>query len=148
MPPPPRLFRRRLLAVMLVTGLVPLLVLGWVGQQALTQLLSISVAPVQEVLAQVSSEVAQQGRSTADLREARLHLAQAELARRALVQRLPFWVTGVVLAAVLALSAAALLLGRALTRPVERLAEGMGAFARGDLTHALPAPARSLRYAP
>ena len=46
-----------------------------------------------------------------------------------------------VLAAALALTAAALLLGRALTRPVERLARGMGAFARGDLTHALSAPA-------
>jgi two-component system, NtrC family, nitrogen regulation sensor histidine kinase NtrY len=134
MSPPPRRFRRRLLAVMLVTGLVPLLVLGWVGQRALSQLLSVSVAPVERVL----ERVAVQDR---EVREAQLHLAQAELARRSLVRRLPLWVGGVVVATALALVAAALLLGRALTRPVETLAQGMAAFSRGDLAHALPAPA-------
>ena len=88
MPSPPRRFRRRLLAVMLVTGLVPLLVLGWVGQQALAELLSLSAAPVERVLERVSAERAQAGQPTQELREAQLHLAQAELARRALVQRL------------------------------------------------------------
>jgi two-component system, NtrC family, nitrogen regulation sensor histidine kinase NtrY len=92
------------------------------------------VAPVERVL----ERVAKQDR---EVREAQLHLAQAELARRSLVRRLPLWVGGVVVATALALVAAALLLGRALTRPVETLAQGMAAFSRGDLAHALPAPA-------
>ncbi|MBF5045174.1 HAMP domain-containing protein [Aggregicoccus sp. 17bor-14] len=139
---PPRAFRRRLLTVMLITGLVPLLVLGWVGQQALSDLLSISVAPVEGVLERVSADLAREGRSTQEIREARLHLAQAELARRALVARVPLWAGAVVLTAALALATAALVLGRALTRPVETLTRGMEAFSRGDLAHALPAPTK------
>ena len=93
MPSPPRRFRRRLLAVMLVTGLVPLLALGWVGQQALTDLLSVSVTPVEEVLARVSAQAAREGRPTAEVREAQRRWEAARDA--ALARHADHWVVAV-----------------------------------------------------
>jgi nitrogen fixation/metabolism regulation signal transduction histidine kinase len=46
----------------------------------------------------------------------------------------------VLLASTAVLTAAAVLLGRALTRPVSTLTQGMWAYARGDLSVQLPAP--------
>jgi two-component system, NtrC family, nitrogen regulation sensor histidine kinase NtrY len=76
--PPPARFRRRLLAVMLVTELAPLLLLGLLAREALQELLSVSLAPVEQVLDDVSTELVQEGRSPVALDEARLNLAQAE----------------------------------------------------------------------
>ena len=45
-PPPPR-FRRKLLAVMLLAGLVPLVLMGLLAQESLERVLSVSVAPVE-----------------------------------------------------------------------------------------------------
>jgi two-component system, NtrC family, nitrogen regulation sensor histidine kinase NtrY len=143
LPAPERLptrFRRRLLAVILLTGLVPLGLLGYVSWQALQELLSISLAPVERVLDDVSAGLAGEGRAHAGLDEARLHLAQAELARRALVRRTPRLIATLLLASAAALTAAAVLLGRALTRPLSTLTRGMGAYARGELSVQLPAP--------
>jgi nitrogen fixation/metabolism regulation signal transduction histidine kinase len=139
-PPPPARFRRRLLAVMLVTGLVPLVLLGVLARQALEELLSVSLAPVEQVLEDVSAGLAREGRSRAALDEARLNLAQAELTRRALARHLPPLIAALLLASAAVLTAAAVLLGRALTRPVSTLTQGMWAYARGDLSVRLPTP--------
>jgi nitrogen fixation/metabolism regulation signal transduction histidine kinase len=141
LPLPPARFRRRLLAVMLVTGLVPLVLLGFIARQALQELLSVSLAPVEQVLDDVSAELAREGRSPAALDEARLNLAQAELVRRALVRRTPLLIAALLLVSAAVLTAAAVLLGRTLTRPVSTLTQGMWAYARGDLSVQLPAPA-------
>ncbi|MBZ4397580.1 PAS domain-containing sensor histidine kinase [Myxococcus sp. AS-1-15] len=137
-PPPPR-FRRRLLAVMLLAGLVPLVLLGVVAQGVLERVLSVSVAPVEAVLDEVSVNLERQGLSRDALDEARLNLAQAELTRRALARRVPAFITVLVFVSGCVLALAAVLLGRALTRPVTTLTEGMWAYARGDLSVRLPA---------
>ncbi|WP_426749210.1 sensor histidine kinase [Myxococcus sp. Y35] len=137
--PPPR-FRRRLLTVMLLAGWVPLVLLGALAQGALERVLSVSIAPVEDVLDEVSAELARRELPQDSLNEARLNLAQAELARRALVRRVPAFITGLVLVSGAALTVAAVLLGRALTRPVSTLTEGMWAYARGDLSVRLAAP--------
>src|SRR5687767_661610 len=98
LPPPPARFRRRLLAVMLVTGLVPLVLLGVLARQALQELLSVSLVPVEQVLDDLSTELAREGRAPAALDEARLNLAQAELARRALSRRTPMMLGALLLA--------------------------------------------------
>lgn len=139
LPPPPASFRRRLLAVMLVTGLVPLVLLGFIARQALEELLSVSLTPVEQVLEDVSAGLAREGHSQAPLEEARLNLAQAELARRALSRRTP-WLIAALLLVSTAVLTAAVLLGRALTRPVSTLTRSMWAYARGDLSVQLPAP--------
>ncbi|MFP2928543.1 sensor histidine kinase [Pyxidicoccus sp. 3LG] len=138
-PPPPR-FRRKLLAVMLLAGLVPLVLMGVLAQESLERVLSVSVAPVEGVLDQVSADLERRGLPQDALNEARLNLAQAELARRALVRRVPAFITGLVVISGVVLGAAAVLLGRALTRPVATLTEGMWAYARGDLSMRLAAP--------
>ncbi|WNG44555.1 HAMP domain-containing histidine kinase [Archangium minus] len=140
LPPPPARFRRRLLAVMLVTGLVPLVLLGVLARRALEDLLSVSLAPVEQVLEDISAGLEREGRSQAALDEARLNLAQAELARRALARRTPMLIGALLLVSAVGLTASAVLLGRALTRPVSTLTQGMWAYARGDLTVQLPAP--------
>ncbi|MBJ6761183.1 HAMP domain-containing protein [Myxococcaceae bacterium JPH2] len=137
---PPLRFRRRLLAVMLVTGLVPLVLLGLLAQGALERVLSVSIAPVERVLEDVASEMDARGLPQDALREARLNLAQAELARRALARRVPAFIAGLVLVAAVLLAGAAVLLGRALTRPIVTLTDGMWAYARGDLGVRLPTP--------
>lgn len=125
---------------MLVTGLLPLVLLSLLAHAAVEQLLSISAAPLEQVLEEVAARLEVQGEPPASLQEARLNLAQAELARRALARRLPWVMGGLVVFAAAGLASAAVLLGRALVRPVSALAHGMWAFRRGELTHALPAP--------
>ncbi len=125
---------------MLLAGWVPLVLLGALAQGALERVLSVSIAPVEGVLDDVSAELARRELPQDSLNEARLNLAQAELARRALVRRVPAFITGLVLVSGAALTVAAVLLGRALTRPVSTLTEGMWAYARGDLSVRLAAP--------
>jgi nitrogen fixation/metabolism regulation signal transduction histidine kinase len=133
-------FRQRLLVVMLLAGLLPLVLLGVLAQGALERVLSISIAPVEGVLDEVSSELERRGLPQDSLNEARLNLAQAELARRALVRRVPAFITALLLVSSGVLTVAAVLLGRALTRPVDTLTQGMRAYARGDLSVRLAAP--------
>jgi len=124
---------------MLVAGLLPLLLLGALAQDALERVLSVSVSPVEAVLDTVSTDLAQRGLPRDSLDEARLNLAQAELARRALARRVPAFVAILVLVSAGVLVLAAVLLGRSLTRPIVTLTEGMWAYARGDLSVRLPA---------
>ncbi|MFL5349236.1 MAG: ATP-binding protein [Hyalangium sp.] len=125
---------------MLAAGLVPLVLMGTLAQSALERLLSVSVAPVERVLDNVSGELERRGISQAPLDEARLNLAQAELARGALVRRVPLFIAALVLVSAAVLALAAVLLGRALARPVTTLTQGMATYARGDLSVRLPAP--------
>ncbi|ATB39486.1 two-component sensor histidine kinase [Cystobacter fuscus] len=138
--PPPARFRRQLLTVMLLTGLVPLVALGVLMWQGLEVLLSISLAPVEQVLEAFSTGATPAEQSQAALDEARLNLAQAELARRSLVRWTPRLFGVLLLVSAAALTGAAVLLGRALTRPVSILTQGMWAYSRGDLSRQLPAP--------
>ncbi|WP_242592241.1 sensor histidine kinase [Corallococcus exiguus] len=139
-PPPPFRFRRRLLAVMLLAGLIPLALLGALAQGVLERVLSISIAPVEAVLDNVSDELSRRGLPPDALDEARLNLAQAELARRALVRRVPVFIAGVGVIAAVVLAVSAVLLGRVLTRPMATLLDGMRAYSRGDLSVRLPVP--------
>ncbi|NBD12472.1 sensor histidine kinase [Corallococcus silvisoli] len=138
--PPPSRFRRRLLAVMLLAGLIPLALLGALAQGVLERVLSVSIAPVEGVLDGVSEELIRRGLPPDTLDEARLNLAQAELARRALVRRVPVFIAGVGIVAAVVLAVSAVLLGRVLTRPMSTLLEGMRAYSRGDLSVRLPVP--------
>ncbi|MGE6758612.1 ATP-binding protein [Corallococcus interemptor] len=139
-PPPPFRFRRRLLAVMLLAGLIPLALLGALAQSVLDRVLSISIAPVEAVLDNVSQELSRRGLPPDALDEARLNLAQAELARRALVRRVPVFIAAVGVIAAVVLTVSAVLLGRVLTRPMATLLDGMRAYSRGDLSVRLPVP--------
>jgi nitrogen fixation/metabolism regulation signal transduction histidine kinase len=142
---PPRRFRLRLLALMLGASLLPVAILGVIGEAVLERAGALSLGPLEGLLERVDEELGKRPAPAgaepglrADLDAARLSLGQAELARRSLARRAP----GVLLA-ILALSAAAaglaaFLFGRTLARPVERLAEGMLRYARGDLAHRLP----------
>ncbi|WP_244238572.1 sensor histidine kinase [Corallococcus terminator] len=139
-PPPPPRFRRRLLVVMLLTGLIPLMLLGALAQGVLERVLSVSIAPVEGVLDGVSADLERRGLPQGALDDARLNLAQAELARRALVRRVPVFIAALGLVSGLVLAVAAALLGRVLTRPVGTLIDGMRAYSRGDLSVRLAVP--------
>src|SRR5688572_20826858 len=138
-------FRRRLVAVMLGAGLLPLLVWGGASWALLDRVLSLSLAPLEDVLDRVDEALAGDPRTAplaAELTETRLHLGQTELARRSL-RRLGPW--GFVVVAVLSagiLGVAALVLGGALSRRLERLARSIEAYARGDLSQRVPERAR------
>ncbi|MFP2896864.1 sensor histidine kinase [Corallococcus sp. 4LFB] len=88
----------------------------------------------------MSDELTRRGLPPDALDEARLNLAQAELARRALVRRVPVFIVGVGAIAAIVLAVSAVLLGRVLTRPMATLLEGMRAYSRGDLSVRLPVP--------
>ncbi|MGZ6144265.1 MAG: HAMP domain-containing protein, partial [Myxococcales bacterium] len=132
-----RRFRRRLLAVMLAAGLLPLAGGGLVVGFGLSRMLSLSLGGLDPLL-----ERAQQGtRDPAlarELAQTRVDLLQAELARRSLARLLPWALLVAVGASAAVLVAAAVALGRALSRPVERLATGMQQVAAGDLSVRVP----------
>src|SRR5205085_1709565 len=75
---------------------------------------------------------------TLDLSQARVDLLQAELARRSLARLAPWALLAAVGASAALLAAAAVALGRALSRPVECLAKGMLRVAAGDLSVRVP----------
>jgi len=127
----PRRFRRRLLAVMLAAGLLPLLALGWMGRAAVESALSLSPRRIEGVLERAEARVGDPALRD-ELRQAQLSLAQAELARMTLSRRAP---AALLLAAIVAaalMAGAAWLLGRALARPVEALAADMARIGRGE----------------
>lgn len=132
-----RRFRRRLLAVMLAAGLLPLAGGGLLVGFGLSRMLSLSLGRLDPLL-----ERAQMGaRDPAlshELSQARVDLLQAELARRSLAKRAPWALLAVIGASAALLAGAAVALGRALSRPVERLARGMLQVAAGDLSVRVP----------
>src|SRR3954470_4824791 len=132
-----RRFRRRLLAVMLAAGLLPLAGGGVVAGFGLSRMLSLSLGRLDPLLerAQASSRDLALAR---ELSQARVDLLQAELARRSLARLAPWALLAAVAVSAALLAAAAVALGGALSRPVERLAQGMLRVAAGDLTARIP----------
>jgi two-component system nitrogen regulation sensor histidine kinase NtrY len=134
---PPRRFRRRLLLILAAAGLGPLLVWGWLGQSLLEGALAVA-PPVGGLLGQAGEALERAGgdpRLVTDLRSGELHLAQADLARRRLLERAPLsFLIALSLSAVL-VGLAAWLIGRRLSRPVEALATAMARYGRGELDH-------------
>ena len=126
---------------------MPLLAWGAIASRAASQALSLSLEPLDPLLerAQVVAH-RQEARPAgdardpaleADLRAARLHLAQVELTRRSLGRLLPLLLLGAALLSAGLLAAAAAVLGRALSRPLELLAQGMARVGQGDLSEPL-----------
>jgi nitrogen fixation/metabolism regulation signal transduction histidine kinase len=139
-PRPPRRFRKRILAFTAIAGLLPVLTGAAVGREALAGFFALTLEPVDAVLGK--SDLALAGRDEAlrsEIAEVRLQLAQAELARRSLARIVPRGLGVAALVYVLVVIAALALVSAALTRPVERLVEGMARYARGDLAHRIPA---------
>ncbi len=137
----PRRFRRRLLVVMLILGLLPLLTWAVASQLLTSRVLALRTAPLEGLLERVDTRLeagAADAAMKGEVAAARLNLVQAELARRSLAHLMPRLLvfTLVVSGALLAL--AAIVIGRQLARPVELLADGMARYARGDLDHRLP----------
>ncbi len=134
----PRRFRRRLLAVMVGVGLLPLL--GWgVASHVLTgRVLALRVGHLDELLARAEERtndpVAEEALRQ-DIAAARVNLAQAELARRTLARLLPRALLLALGGSAALLAAAALLVGRQLGRPVALLVDGMSRYANGDLAY-------------
>jgi nitrogen fixation/metabolism regulation signal transduction histidine kinase len=130
-------FRRRLLAVMLAAGILPLAGSGLVAGFAVSRMLSLSLGRLDPLL-----ERAQTGASdpalARDLSQARVDLLQADLARRSLARLAPWALLAVVAASAAVLAGAAIAFGRALSRPVEELAQGMRNVARGELSVRVP----------
>jgi nitrogen fixation/metabolism regulation signal transduction histidine kinase len=132
-----RRFRRRILAVMLAAGLLPLAGGGLVAAFGLSRMLSLSLGRLDPLLERAQGSVRDPTLSR-ELSQARVDLLQAELARRSLARLAPWALLAAVAATAALLAAAAVTLGRALSRPVERLAEGMLQVAAGDLSVRIP----------
>jgi len=146
--PPPRRYRRRLVAFILGAGLLPLGAWGVASEGALRGLLEISLAPVEQVMGEADAALGGAGgaggaeevaRVRGRLSSARLLLAELELARRSLARLAPrlFWVALALTALVFGVVAVAV--SRAFTGPIDRLTAGMAALSRGELTHVIPA---------
>jgi two-component system nitrogen regulation sensor histidine kinase NtrY len=132
-----RRFRRRLLAVMLAAGLLPLLGGGLTAGFGLSRIFSLSLGRLEPLLER-AQKAAHDPALEHELSQARVDLLQAELARRSLAKLLPFALAVVVGLSAALLIAASMMLGRALSRPVEQLAQGMLQVAGGDLSVRVP----------
>jgi two-component system nitrogen regulation sensor histidine kinase NtrY len=128
-----RRFRGRLLAVMLAAGLLPLAGGGLVAGFGLSKMLSLSLGRLDPLLERAQN-AARDPALSRDLAQARVDLLQADLARRSLARIAPWALLAAVGASAALLVAAAIALGRALSRPVEQLAQGMLQVAAGDLS--------------
>jgi two-component system nitrogen regulation sensor histidine kinase NtrY len=137
---PPRRFRRRVLVVVLAAAVTPLLAWGLVAGSLFEGVLSL--APPLEALVGRAADAVESGNPAlaGELYAAELRLAQAELARRRLRERMPTYFLAALGVSAAVVSAAAWVLGRRLSRPVEALAEGMAHFARGDLAYQVRVP--------
>ena len=134
-------FRRRLVVVMLVAGLLPFVVWALASWTLADRVLGISLEPLEEVLDRTDDRLAAVDGDTPlarDLDNARLQLANVELGRRALIRLAPWGYVGVVVLSTVLLAGAALVLARAVSGRVERLTESAGHYARGDLAHRTP----------
>ena len=132
-----RPFRRRLLAVLLAAGLLPLAGGGLVVGFGLSRMLSLSLVRLDPLLERAQKAVRDPALSR-ELSQARVDLLQAELARRSLGRLAPWALLAAGSASAALLVAAAVALGRALSKPVERLAQGMLQVAAGDLSVRIP----------
>src|SRR4051812_44038223 len=128
-----RRFRRRLLAVMLAAGLLPLIGGGLLAGFGLSRMLSLSLGRLDPLLERAQAAAPDPALSR-DLAQARVDLLQAELARRSLSRLAPWALVAAVAVSAALLAAAAVAIGRSLSRPVERLAKGMLQVAGGDLS--------------
>jgi nitrogen fixation/metabolism regulation signal transduction histidine kinase len=140
----PRRFRRRVLVLLLVAGVGPLLGWGLAARSLVEGALSVA-PPLQPLVGRAAEAIergATDGALVGELRAAELHLVQAELARRRLLQQAPRSFYLALAASAVLLGAAAFLLGRRLSRPVEALAEGMARYGRGELGHEVHVPPR------
>ena len=132
-----RRFRRRLLAVMLAAGLLPIAGGGLAVGFGLSRILSLSLDRLDPLLER-AQQAARDPALAHELSQARADLLQAELARRSLARLAPWALLAAVGASAAILVAAAVALGRALSRPVEQLARGMLQVAAGDLSVRVP----------
>jgi two-component system nitrogen regulation sensor histidine kinase NtrY len=140
---PRKRFRRRLVAVMLLAGLLPVCLWALAAQALADRVLAVSMEPLEDVLDRVDEHLASDPAAhplQAELSEQRLQLAQAELGRRSLRRLAPWGFLAVVSASATLLIVAALLFGRALSRKLEGLAEAAAAYARGDLSRRVAEP--------
>jgi two-component system nitrogen regulation sensor histidine kinase NtrY len=140
---PRKRFRRRLVAVMLVAGLLPVLVWALAASALADRVLAVSLEPLEDVLDRVDERLAGDAAATplvAELSEQRLQLAQAELGRRSLRRLAPWGFLAVVATSATLLFATALVFGRALSRKLEGLADAAAAYARGDLSRRVAEP--------
>jgi nitrogen fixation/metabolism regulation signal transduction histidine kinase len=145
---PTHRFRRKLLLVLVGAGLLPLLAWAWVGDSLLEGALAVA-PPVGELLGQAAAALdrpspnpADDARLAADLRAAELHLVQADLARRRLLEQAPLSFLLALFASAGLVALSAWVLGRRLSRPIEALAAGMARIGRGDLAHQVPTTGR------
>ncbi|MBN2372042.1 MAG: HAMP domain-containing protein [Vicinamibacteria bacterium] len=137
----PRRFRRRLLAVMLAVGLLPLLGWGIANRLMMGEVFSLSFGRLGGLLEKAGAEIERHGENGALVREiehARLNLVQADLARRSLTRLMPRALGLALLVSLTAIALAAFAMGRSLARPIDRLTSGMARYARGELGHKLP----------
>ena len=132
-----RRFRTRLLAVMLAAGLLPLAGGGLVVGFGLSRMLSLSLGRLDPLLERAQT-AARDPALSRELSQARVDLLQAELARRSIARLTPWALLAAIGISAALLAAAAVALGRALSRPVERLAKGMLQVAAGDLSVRVP----------
>lgn len=119
--------------MMLAAGLLPLAGGGLVVGFGLSRMLSLSLGRLDPLLER-AQKASRDPELSRDLSQARVDLLQAELARRSLARLAPWALLAAVGASAALLAGAAVVLGRALSRPVERLAKGMLQVAAGDLS--------------
>lgn len=134
----PHRFRRRLRWFLLCAGLVPLAAWGSIGNYLLRQGLKVAppIDPLLQRISVASFATAHPDLQLADdIRQTRLHLAQADLARRTLQNRIPIYFGGALAISAVALLALAYGLGRRVARPIETLTGGIQQFAKGDLRY-------------
>src|SRR5689334_3217509 len=142
-PRPPRRFARRVLLVLLVAAVAPLLGAAWAARSLFEGALQLA-PPLEPLLARAAEALERRAADPPRVDEphgAELRLAQAELARRHLLDRLPRDFLLALAATGGLVGVAAWLLGRRLSRPVEALAAGMARYARGELGHEVRVPA-------
>ena len=118
---------------MLAAGLLPLIGGGLLAGFGLSRMLSLSLGRLDPLLERAQAAAPDPALSR-DLAQARVDLLQAELARRSLARLAPWGLLAAVAVSATLLAAAAVAIGRSLSRPVERLAKGMLQVAGGDLS--------------
>ena len=141
---PPHRFRRKLLLVLAVAGLLPLLLWGWLGREVLQGALAVAppVGPMMGQAAAALEQTAAGAPLAAQLRAAELHLMQADLARRLLLERAPLSFLFALAASATLVGLGAWILGRRISRPVESLAAAMARFGQGELDTLVPLTGR------
>jgi len=134
---PTRRFSRRVLALVLLAGLVPVAAWGLLSALAARELFGFSLASLEQVLEHADLELEQSGSPSlrGEITQARLNLAQAEIARRSAARRLPYLLAALVGASALFAALSAGVIGRRLSKPIEQLTEGAMRLAQGELSH-------------